>query len=128
MALILPLDLETMILRYAGCHYPFASMRAAGDRTLRNWFNLNIVLREFFIQPWTPTACNVLRWVPLREKEERYVWYYDPLTRLTPLSKREVSHLRQIHGLIPIFPGSSHTPTSRVRFNPNKHTNTRYFR
>ena len=74
MALILPLDLETMILRYAGCHYPFASMRAAGDRTLRNWFNLNIVLREFFIQPWTPTACNVLRWVPLREKEERYVW------------------------------------------------------
>ena len=125
--MLLPNDLERIVLRYAACFYPLDHIIVDPKVCIQYARCLNTI-HEFFIQKWTPTACNVLRWVPLRDKKERYLWYYDPLTRLTPFSKREVSQLRWIHGLIPIFPGKSQTPSSRVRFNPVRHTNSRYFR
>jgi len=113
--MLLPNDLENIIMRFADCFYPLNHIVVDPDVSNR-LFRCLTILRTFFIQKWTATACNVLRWVPLRDKKERYLWYYDPLTRLTPFSKREVSQLRWIHGLIPIFPGTTQTPTSRVRF------------
>ena len=115
-------DLERMVLSFAGVYYPVDTLSRLSLSTLRNQNNLIRDMRQSWIQMWTPTFCNVLRW------ERCNQWRYRAITLLTPTIKDILQFTRHSNGLHPIFPGDRHYPTSRVRFHPQLNTNDRYFR
>ena len=118
-------DLEQLILKFAGCHYPMESIEVDEDSSQLFW-RLNDEFKGSFLQKWTPTHCNVLRWIYCRDGG--FLWHYDKFTKLNPNLIWIVSRERERLGYVPIFPGNRQCPNSRIRFNPIIHVNDRYFR
>ena len=121
----LPDDLEKLIFKYAGNHTPFQVIRRVDGQALDKHFHMLCEMRRQFLQKWTPSYCNVLKWVSTID--DAFLWYYDVVTNLNPTVKRYVEQSREEQGFVPIFPGDRQYPTSRVRFDPS-YTNDRYFR
>ena len=120
-------DLKTIVYKYAGVFYPMESIALLDDDVCGNWHKMNRAFRQAFIQKWTPSYCNVLKWVPTIHRFNPYLWHYDVLTHLHPIRKREVEQQRTELGYVAIYPGGRQYPTSRVRWDPT-YTNDRYFR
>ena len=120
----LPDDLEKLIFKYAGNHTPFQVIRCDSG-VLENHFRVQCEMGRKFLQKWTPSYCNVLKWVSTID--DAFLWYYDVVTNLNPTVKRYVEQSREDQGFVPIFPGDRQYPTSRVRFDPS-YINDRYFR
>ena len=81
-------------------------------------------MKATWVKPWSPTNCNYCLWYGTKRGLRLE---YSPLTFLTPSSKMLRDRLRKQAGLIPVWAGDKHHPTSRVRFDPS-YTNDRYFR
>ena len=114
-------DLERLILSYAGVFYPVSALSRLSLSALANHTKVLRSLRSAWIQIWTPTFCNVLRWEKTHLK-------YRAVTQLTPRLKNWLAFTRSRYGFYPIYPGDRQYPTSRVRFHPAYNTNDRYFR
>ncbi len=125
---MLPSDLERLIYKFGGVHYPMTTLARLDSGVCDRWFKNNCAFYRSFIQKWTPSYCNVLKWIPTVHGEgEAYMWHYDVLTHLNPRMKKRVEEMRKQVGLVPIFPGNRQYPTSRVRYDPT-FENDRYFR
>ena len=124
---MLPEVLEQLIFKFGGVHYPMQTITRLDSGVLEKWFRNNCAFYRSFIQKWTPSYCNVLKWTPTIEHEQRYIWHYDVLTHLCPTTKERVEDQRREVGLVPIYPGDRQFPTSRVRYDPS-YLNDRYFR
>jgi hypothetical protein len=124
---MLPEVLEQLIFKFGGVHYPMTTIARLDSGVMDKWFQNNCAFYRSFIQKWTPSYCNVLKWTPTIEHEQRYMWHYDVLTHLCPTTKERVENTRRDEGLVPIYPGDRQFPTSRVRYDPS-YVNDRYFR
>ena len=124
---MLPEVLERLIFKFGGVHYPMKTLARLDSGVMEKWFRNNCAFYRSFIQKWTPSYCNVLKWTPTIEHKQPYLWHYDVLTHLCPKSKRRVEECRTQEGLVPIYPGDRQFPTSRVRYDPT-YENDRYFR
>ena len=124
---MLPEDLERLIFKFGGVFYPMKTIARLDRGVMERWFQNNCAFYRSFLQKWTPSYCNVLRWTPTIEHMHPYLWHYDVLTHLDPRSKRRVADCRNNEGLVPIYPGNRQFPTSRVRYDPS-YENDRYFR
>ena len=129
--MLLPTDLERIILRYAAIYYPFYHMRKLTQHTCNmHHISMRELHRQFGPYAWSPTYCNVLNWSwinPGREKKRRLLGY-SAVTHMTPRRKEMIETFRRELGYVAIYPGDLQYPTSRVRFDPQFHTNDRYFR
>ena len=123
---MLPEVLERLIFKFGGVHYPMKTIARLDSGVMEKWFRNNCAFYRSFLQKWTPSYCNVLKWTTI-EHNEPYLWHYDVLTHLCPKTKRRVEECRNNEGLVPIYPGDRQFPTSRVRYDPT-YLNDRYFR
>ena len=120
-----PDDLVRLVLAFAGNHIPLSVYRTLGTGVMGRVSKLHEQFHFCFKQEWTPSQCNVLKWIPMGNYG--YLWMYDVITNLTPQLKRRATNTRNAFGLVPIYPGNRQYPTSRVRFDPS-YINDRYFR
>ena len=74
------------------------------------WFRNNCQFHRYYGQKWTPSFCNVLKWIPMFDCPEKYFWTYDVLTHLNPSEKRRAQRYRSRIGLVPIYPGDRQYP------------------
>ncbi len=129
--MLLPKDLERLVLQFGGVYYPMTTIARLDRGVCGRWAENNNAFYQSFIQKWTPSYCNVLKWIPVKGvgpgEGEAYFWHYDVLTHLNPRMKRTVDLCRGGLGFVPIFPGNRQYPTSRVRYDPT-FLNDRYFR
>ena len=126
--MLLPRDLENLILSYSNVFYPFKSMEVLDKSTIISHHNLMGKLKlAFGPYAWTPSLCNYLRWYPKTGIEGIFL-EYSATTSMTPTTKMEMTAYKNSRGFHPIYPGDRYYPTSRVRFDPTFHTNDRYFR
>ena len=124
----LPTDVEQLIFRFAGTHYPWKYMRKLDAATLTSQHRLQRQVEDVFgPYAWSPTHCNVLHWSWFNPSR-RLLMGYSATTSMTPRRKDCVTAWRNDVGYAPIYPGDRQYPTSRVRFDPKHNINDRYFR
>ena len=125
--LLLHPDITNVIFELAGYRVPVDVFERLDISTLcRNEllaFHMKVVWHGWW---WTPSHCNRLIITKKRGKVE--ACRYSAVTGLTPTLKEQVTAEREAKGLYPIWPGRRQYPTSRVRFDPARHVNDRYFR
>ena len=112
---MLPSDLEQLIFKFGGVHYPMKTIARLDSGVMERWYQNNCAFYRSFLQKWTPSYCNVLKWTPTFEHEQRYFWHYDVLTHFAPDHEREGEHASGECGVgpdIPWGPSLPHIPGS----------------